>query len=244
MLRPVLLAAVAAAALGGAALTGHSMAQSAPPAASASPSIPRTISVNGVGHSQMTPDNATLSLGVSTNAATAREALDANSAAMTGVIDGLKELGFGVTDMQTTGLGLSPQYNYDNNSLPKLIGYQANNGVTLRVKDIARLGEVIDIVVGKGANQVNTLTFDVADKTAAMDEARRKAVENAREKAQIMASAAGATVGRVISISEGYVHSPGPVAVQTMRADSAASVPIASGEVGLEAQVSVVFELN
>lgn len=244
MLRPALLAAVAAAALGAAAITTHAFAQSAPTPAASSPAISRTISVTGIGASEMTPDIATLSLGVSTGAATAREALDANNAAMTAIIDGLKELGFGVTDMQTTGLGVSPQYAYENNSLPRLIGYQASNGVTLRVKDIARLGEIVDIVVSKGANQINSLTFDVADKTSAMDEARRKAVENARAKAEIMASAAGATVGRVISISEGFMSSPGPVAVQTMRADSAASVPIAAGQVGLEAQVSVVFELN
>ncbi|MCC6918325.1 MAG: SIMPL domain-containing protein [Alphaproteobacteria bacterium] len=239
-LRPLLLTA-AAVVLSGAVSTAV-LAQPTPgdPAAS---SISRTITVSGSGHTEMAPDIAVLSLGVTSDGATAREALDKNSGAMGAVIDGLKELGFGVTDMQTTGLSVNAQYDY-NTQPARLIGYLASNGITLRVKDISRLGEILDIVVSKGSNQINGLSFDVADKTAAMNEARLKAVADAKAKADLLAGAAGMTVGRVITMSEGYVSSPSPVPVQTMRADSAASVPTAAGQVGLDALVNIVYELN
>jgi uncharacterized protein YggE len=206
-------------------------------------SVSRTISVTGTGRADLAPDIAILSLGVTSSGATGREALDINTKAMTAVMDGLKSLGFGVTDMQTTGLSLNSNFDYATTPA-KLIGYQAMNGVTLKVKDIQRLGEILDATVSNGANQINGLTFDVVDKTAAMNDARTKAIQDARAKAERMAGAAGATVGRVLSISEGYVSSPAPVVAQSMRADSPAPVPIAAGQVGLEAQVSVVFELN
>lgn len=207
----------------------------------AAPAINRTISISGSGKSAMTPDIAILSLGVSLNAPTAREALDQNNKAMQAVIDGLKSLGFGVTDIQTSGLSLSAVY--DNSGYPaKLTGYQATNGITLKVKDLTRLGEILDLTVTAGANQINGLTFDVQDKTKALEEARVAAMKDARAKAELMAGALGAGVGRPISISESYV-SDRPMAMQTMNAADA-SVPIATGQVGLEAQVSVVFELN
>jgi len=240
-LRPLLLTAAAVVICG--AVSTSVFAQSAPAAEPAGWSITRTITVSGSGHTEMAPDIAVLSLGVTSDGTTAREALDKNNGAMGAVIDGLKELGFGVTDMQTTGLALSAQYDY-NTQPARLTGYQAVNGVTLRVKDISRLGQILDIVVSKGANQINGLTFDVSDKTAAMNDARLKAVADAKAKADLLAGAAGVTVGRVVTISEGYVSSPGPVPVQTMRADSAAAVPIATGQVGLEAQVNIVYELN
>jgi uncharacterized protein YggE len=218
-------------------------AQPTPSEPAGTPGINRSISVSGTGRAEVAPDVAVLTLGVTSDGPTAREALDKNNQSMTAVIEALKTLGFGVTDMQTSGLSLSAQYDY-NVQPAKLTGYQAVNGVTLRVKDIARLGEILDLVVSAGANQVNGLTFDVADKAKALNDARLKAVADAKAKAELMAGAAGVSVGRVISISEGYISSPGPVPVQTMRAEAASSVPIASGQVGLEAQVSVVFELN
>lgn len=239
---PFLAAATAALISGAVAATLY--AQPVPAAeAVAAPSISRTISVSGRGHADVAPDIAVLTLGVATDGATPREALDKNNAAMTAVMDGLKTLGFGVTDMQTSGLAVNAQYDY-NTQPAKLTSYQAVNGITLRVKDISRLGEILDLVVSAGANQINGLSFDVADKEKALTDARMKAVADAKAKADLMAGAAGTSVGRVISISEGTISSPGPMPVQTMRADSAAAVPIASGEVGLEAQVYVVYELN
>ena len=244
MTRTSLLAASAMLSLVAAA--GFSLAN--PPTEPAAPSasvsaVSRTISVTGIGRSELAPDIAILSVGVSSSGASGREAMDANNTAMTAVVEGLKTLGIGVTDIQTTGLSLNANFDYSATP-PKLLGYQASNGVTLKVKDVARLGEILDITVTNGANQINGLTFDVADKTAAMNDARTKAVQDARAKAELLAGVAGASVGRVLSITEGYVSSPGPIAVQTMRADSAPSVPIAAGQVGMEAQVNVVFELN
>lgn len=240
MTRPFVSAAAAALISGAIAAAIYAQPVSEPAAA---PGMGRTISVSGTGHADVAPDVAILSLGVTSDGPTARESLDKNNKAMTAVIESLKTLGFGVTDMQTTGLSLSAQYDY-NTQPARLTGYQAVNGVTLRVKDVGRLGEILDLVVSAGANQVNGLTFDVADKGKALSDARLKAVADARAKADLMAGAAGASVGRVLSIAEGYISNPGPVPVQTMRAEAASTVPIASGQVGLEAQVNIVYELN
>lgn len=211
----------------------------AAPAAAMAPI--RTITVSGHGVSNLAPDAATLNLGVSAEAPTAAEALKKNAEAMTAVIEALKTLGFGVTDIQTNGLGLSPVYSYENNT-QTLQRYQATNGVTLRVKDIARIGEVLDLVVAKGANQVNGLSFDVSDKAAALNDARARAIEDAKAKADMMAKAVGASVGKVVNVSEGWSGGDRPVAMQSARADAA--TPIAPGEIGVEATVSITYELN
>lgn len=243
MSRSMILAAIAATALGGAALAPMAGAQSASDAVQAQPApqIARTITVNGSGRSAAAADLAVLTLSVSTDGATPREALDKNNAAMQSVIDALKSLGYGVTDIQTSGLGLNPTYD-TSGPVSKLIGYQASNGVTLKVKDISRLGEILDLAVNAGANRIDGLSFDIANKDAALAEARIAAIKDARAKAELMAGALGATIGRPVTVSESW-SSNQPVAMQTMNA-AAASVPIATGQVGLEAQVSVVFELN
>jgi uncharacterized protein YggE len=243
MSRSVILAAIAAAALSGAALTSFAGAQSTPATEqpNAAHQLPRTITVSGAGTTAAAADLAILRLSVATEGTTPREALDKNNTAMQAVIDALKSLGYGVTDIQTSGLGLNPIYDTSGN-VAKLIGYSATNGVMLKVKDIARLGEILDMTVSAGANRIDGLTFDVANKDAALSEARVAAMKDARAKAELMAAALGVTVGRPITISESY-SSNQPVAMQTMNAADA-SVPIATGQVGLEAQVSVVFELN
>lgn len=242
--RILVLAAVTAAALGGSVLTHMAVAQSASDTAQPSqfgPQVSRTISVTGTGHSAAAADRAVLTLSVVSDGATPREALDANNKSMQAVIDALKSLGYGVTDIQTSGLGLSPKYDNSGSEM-KLIGYTASNGIALKVKDVARLGEILDLTVTAGANRIDGLTFDVADKDKALSEARVAAMKDARAKADLMAGALGVAVGRPITVSESY-SSPQPVAMQTMNAADA-SVPIASGQVGLEANVSVVFELN
>ncbi|MFT3811240.1 MAG: SIMPL domain-containing protein [Micropepsaceae bacterium] len=244
MNRTLVLAAVAAAALGGAAVTNLAGAQSASDIVQPAPGpqVSRTISVNGSGRSAAAADRAVLTLSVVTEAPNPREALEKNNTAMTAVIAALKSLGYGVTDIQTSGLSLNAVYDHSS-SIAKLVGYTANNGITLKVKDVSRLGEILDLAVSAGINRVDGLTFDVADKDAALSEARVAAMKDARAKAELMATALGAAVGRPISISESY-SSPQPVAMQTMNAADSAAVPIASGQVGMEAQVSVVFELN
>ena len=160
-----------AALLGTAALTSFT-ATPARGETAAMPQPPRTISITGKGDAAMTPDIARLSMGVTTSGATPREALDANNKAMQAVIDGLKSLGLGVTDIQTSGLSLNPVYD-NSGAVPKLTGYQARNGVALKVKDVARLGEILDLTVSAGANEINSLSFDVQDKEAAIAAAAR-----------------------------------------------------------------------
>lgn len=201
----------------------------------------RTVTVEGIGRSAAAPTRATLVLAVTTKAATARDALSANSTNMTSVIAALKALGIGQTEMQTSGLSLQPQYDYTDGQ-QKLTGYQAENSINLTVKDLARLGEMIDLAVSSGANEIRGLSFDVTDKTAALNEARQRAVNDARARAELYAAGLGARLGEPLRISESQNAST-PVPVQTMRAE-AADVPIATGEMALNATVTVTFALQ
>lgn len=240
MSRSKLPAALAAALIAGTAVYVV-RAQTIEPAPGAY-QTPRTITVSGSGHSQMIPDVAVVQLGVNSDGGTPRDALDKNNTTMKTVIDGLKTLGLGVTDIQTSGLTLTARYDNSGN-VPRLIGYQASNNLTLRVKDMSRLGDILDMTVSNGANQINGLSFDVQNNEQATNEARVAAMKDARAKAELMATALGAMVGKPITISESYGSYNEPVAQQTMNA-AMATVPIASGQVGLSASVSVVFELN
>lgn len=201
----------------------------------------RTVTVEGSGRSAATPTRATLVLAVTSKAATARDALSTNSTSMTTVIAALKALGIGQTEMQTSGLSLQPQYEYADGQ-QKLTGYQAENSITLTVKDLARLGEIIDLAVSSGANEIRGLSFDVTDKTAALNEARQRAVTDARARADLYAAGLGARLGEPLRISESQ-SATAPVPVQTMRAE-AANVPVALGEMALEATVTVTFALQ
>lgn len=210
---------------------------------------PATITVTGEGQVEAVPDMATVSLGVTTEGDTASSALGANSDAVVAVIARLKAEAIEDRDIQTSGLSLGPRYDYggSNGGQPKITGYVAMNTVTVRVRDIAAVGGVLDGVVSEGANTLNGLSFGLEDDAAALDEARRRAVADAVHKAALYAEAAGVKLGRVLSISE-------PAAVQlrgtVMMAEAsfakagAADVPVASGEVNLGASVSIVYEID
>lgn len=201
------------------------------------------ITVTGEGRVEAAPDMATITVGVSTSADTAGAALSTNSKAVAAVLAQLQDAGIAPRDMQTSGLSLGPQYDHSASSGQAAItGYAASNIVTVRVRALERLGGVLDDLVGAGANQFHGLGFGLQDPQPAADEARRRAVGEARRKAQLYAEAAGVTLGRVISITEQTVHDgPGPVLMRSAAAESA--VPIAEGELAMTAQVNVVYEL-
>lgn len=204
----------------------------------------REITVTGSATVDATPDIATVTAGVELQAPSAAAALKENGETMTAVFAALKQAGLDERDMQTSQLTLNPVFNADpggSQAAPQVVAYQASNMVTATVRDVSRLGATIDAVTGAGANRLYGVSFDVDEPRAALDQARRNAVEDARRKAQLFADAAGVKLGPVVAISEGGGGGPVPLRAKM---DMMAAAPVASGTVTLSADVTVVFGLE
>lgn len=203
------------------------------------------LTVTAEGQSSAQPDLATISLGVSVQAETAAAAMSENATRQQAVIDKLKAEGIEPRDIQTSGLSLSPVQNYSQDGKPPVItGYMAQNMVTLRVRDLSRLGPVLDMLVEAGANEINGISFTREDTTEAEDAARTNAVAAARHKAEVMAEAAGMKLGRLIALSDGNSSAGPRPMMMAMAADAKGSAtPIEAGELGVSAQVSATFAL-
>lgn len=207
---------------------------------------PPTISVSGEGTVSVPPDLAVVDGGVTTDAKTAREAAEANNAAMAKVLAALKSAGIAEKDMQTSRLSLFPQYAQQTrpNPGPNVIsGYRASNRVTIRVRDVTKVAGTIDALVSSGANEVGGINFMVTKASQLLDDARSDAIADARRKAEIYAKAAGVKIGAPISISEDSGSAPAPMMLRKMAADSA-SAPVAQGEEVLRVNVSVSWEIK
>ncbi len=204
----------------------------------------RWVMVAGHGSVEAPPDSAGITTGVVSEAATARAALTANSAAMRKVIDGLKAAGIDAKDIQTQQFQISPRYRtYKDRGSQEIDGYTVRNQVEVKVRDITRLGEILDQVVTLGANQASSITFLVSDAEKRKDEARKLAIENAMHRARLLAEAAGAKLGPVLTITE-EVMGPRPPRPMVARSMSAESVPIESGSETLSVRVEVAFGLE
>ena len=151
----------------------------------------------------MAPDIAFVDAGVATDAKTAREASEANNTAMTKVFAALKAANIDARDIQTSRLSLQPQYAPNRSGPSPVVGYRASNRVTVRIHDVSKVAGVIDTLVGAGANDIGNVAFEVSQASKLLDDAREKAVADARRKAEIYARAAGVTLGAPLSISEG-----------------------------------------
>jgi uncharacterized protein YggE len=216
------------------------------------PAYAGTISIEGRGEVMATPDMAQINSGVTTQGATAREALDANTAAMADLIAELKAAGIEPRDIQTSGFSVNPNYVYtderDANGYslpPKINGYQVSNTVTVTVRKLDTLGSILDKSVTVGANTINGVSFSVADPSELYDEARKAAFADARAKAELYATAAGSTLEGILSISEGQTFND-PQPYPMYRADMAASapVPVQAGELAFAINVNVQWELG
>jgi uncharacterized protein YggE len=203
--------------------------------------VEKLITVSGEGKIAAVPDNAVIRLGVSSQGKTARAASEANAKEMTSVLAAIKEAGVADRDIQTTSLSLQPQYEPQKTGSPHLIGFQANNQVTVRIRDVGSLPNVLDRAISAGANEMSGIEFVVSDQNKLLDKARQEAIADARRKAELYAAAAGMKVGRVMSISEEGAAPP-PHPFQAMRAGAAA--PVAPGEQTLRAVVTVSYELT
>ncbi|WP_224703180.1 SIMPL domain-containing protein [Devosia aquimaris] len=216
------------------------------------PALAGSISIDGHGEITAAPDMAMINSGVTTQGATAREALDANTAAMAALIESLKQSGIEARDIQTSGFAVNPNYVYSDardangySQPPKIDGYQVSNNVTVTVRKLADLGAILDKSVTVGANTIGGVTFAVADPTELYNEARKAAFADAKAKAELYATAAGSSLDEIMSISEtqGFnAPQPYPMYARAEMSD-AAKVPVEAGEMSFAINVTVQWEL-
>jgi uncharacterized protein len=224
---------LAAAFIAGVLFAAPALAQNVPPA---------TISVTGEATVSVPPDLAEVDGGVATEAKTAREASEANNVAMGKVLLALKGAGIAEKDIQTSQLSLQPQNAPNRSGPPIIVGYHASNRVTIRVRDVTKVANVIDTLVGAGANDIGGINFMVSAASKLLDEAREQAIADARRKAEIYARAAGVTLGAPLSISE--EGAPGPMPFRKMIGGMAAAAPVAQGEETLAVTVNVTWAIK
>jgi uncharacterized protein len=209
---------------------------------------PSTLNLNVNSNVKKAPDMATISAGVVTQARTAKAAMDDNARRMTAAFAALKAAGIAERDMQTSGINLSPQYNYVANQRPTIKGYEVSNRVTVRIRRLDNIGPVMDALVAQGVNEINGPNFGLDNPEAELDTARTQAMATAMRRAELYATASGMRVKRVITINEsGGYEPPQPrpmMMARAMVADAAAETPVAPGEVTLSIQLNVQFELE
>lgn len=206
----------------------------------------RVISVTGEASVEAAPDMATIRLGVTNEAPEAGTAMEATSVAVRAVIDRLSAQGIADRDIQTSGFSLQPVWSGrgpNNSETPEITGFFARNGVTVRVRDLTALGGILDAVVQDGANTFNGLEFGLQAPEPLESEARQAAVKDAMARAEELAEAAGVTLGSVQSMSEQSYRAK-PMMMEMASARSMGDVPVAAGEVGVQAQVSMSFAIG
>jgi uncharacterized protein YggE len=238
-----------------AVLTGLALAVAALPAvAQAQPaqSITQTIAgtrldITATGEVTRVPDVAVISTGVVTRSTTASGAIQDAANRMERVRAALKRAGVEDRDIQTSAINLNPEYRYENNQPPQLVGYSATNQLTVRFRDIRNSGKILDALVSEGANQINGPTLVIDKPETALDEARARAVANGRARAELYARSLGMRIVRVVSVSEsgGSYPVPPPMPMYA-RAEmaQAADTKIDPGVQKLEVNLAMVFELQ
>jgi uncharacterized protein YggE len=233
-MKPAKHLAPVAAAFAAALLAAPAQAQTAPPP---------MITVSGEAKVSVAPDRAEIEAGVTSDAKTAREASEANNAAMGKLLLALKAANIDEKDVQTSRLSLQPQYAPNRSGPAAVAGYRASNRVTVRLHDILKVASTIDIMVGAGATDLGGIGFSVSNASKLLDDARGQAIADARRKAEIYAKAAGVDLGAPLDISE--QSAPGPVSFRKVSAGMAmAPTPIAQGEDTLQVTVSVSWAIK
>jgi uncharacterized protein YggE len=237
-------------------LLALSLPLAAPAAAQPEPPLrhERVLAVVGEGTVRGLPDMAVITMGVVSEAKSAGEALAANTASMTSILAALRDEGLESRDLQTSNFSVEPRYsqpprdwNGQDPFEPKIVGYAVRNDLTLRIRDLDRVGALLDLVITLGANSVSGPMFTVADPSELEDQARRAAMRDAVRKGELYSQSAGVPLGPIARIEENVAQWPQPVpmgamARQEMAADAA--VPIEGGELTFRAQISVAWELG
>lgn len=206
--------------------------------------FPSAISVSGEANISVAPDLAQIDAGVANDAKTAKEASDANNAAIGKVLLALKGAGIDEKDYQTSRLSLQPQYGQNKSTgASPVVGFRASNRVTVKIRDVTKVAGIIDALVGAGANDIGNISFEVTQASKLLDDARERAVADARRKAEIYAKATGVTLGAPLSITEG--GAPVPLFKARMAtAPMAAPAAVAPGEETLSVTVNVSWAIK
>lgn len=212
---------------------------------------PETITVSGTGRSTVAPDRFTFTVGVQTVAQTVDEAVNENNARVASVVAALKKAGAGERDIRTSNFAIFPQQDYSQGKLPRILGYQVSNNIIVTRNQVGEAGRLLQVAVNAGVNQSSGLQFEVSDPTKGRNEGLTAAYQDARAKAALLASAAGRTLGRAMSINEGGgqvtppPYMPRPMAMRVEAAAQAVSdIPVESGSQEMSYTVTVVFELR
>jgi uncharacterized protein YggE len=209
-----------------------------------SPADGRVI-VIGEGSVGVTPDYAQIESGVTSRAKSVKEATDANSKLMAAITSALLESGVAQNDIQTSRFSVQPVYApQEPRTEPKFVGYSITNRVRVKIRQIGKVGEILDRLVTAGVTDVGNVAFLVSDPSKALDQAREAAIADARRKAEVYAQASGLRLGRVVWITEDSGFAP-PIAVRAQGAPAAmaAPVPIAPGEDTLRVRITVGFDI-
>ena len=202
--------------------------------------IDKLVTVTGEASLSVAPDAAVIRIGVTSQGKTAKAASEANATQMTAVLAAIKANGIAERDIQTSRLSLQPQYDPNKAGTARLLGFQVTNQLTITIRDIGKLPDLLDRAVGAGANEMSGIEFIVSKQSNLLDQIRGEAIADARRKAELYAQAAGAKVGPVVAITDEGATPPHPV----MKALRAGAVPIAPGEQSLRATVNVSYELK
>ena len=204
------------------------------------------LNVSAQAEARRVPDVATISAGVVTQAVDGNTAMRQNAEQMARVMAAIQAAGIAERDIQTSGISLNPQYRYAENQAPSITGYQASNTVNLKVRDITRLGKVLDSLAAQGANQINGPSFQIDQPEPVYDEARLAALKKAKDRAETYARALGLNVRRIVSISEagGGGFRPMPMMAMSARGKAEMDTAVSPGETEVSVSLDVVFELG
>ncbi|RJP47497.1 MAG: DUF541 domain-containing protein [Armatimonadetes bacterium] len=204
-----------------------------------------TFSVTGQGIVTVKPDIAKISIGVEANGVTAKAAQEESNSKINAVIAAIKNLGIEEKDIKTSSYNIHPQYDYVSGR-SRISGYNANTNLSIKVRVIDKANEIIDAATTAGSNQIGNLVFDVDDRTAAEDEARKEAVSQAKSKAQQAAAAAGFSLGKIINYSESFNDtSPMPLrAVSLEKAENDSTTSLEPGSSEIKVTVTLHYEIR
>ena len=209
-------------------------------------SPPRTITVPGEGRVRVRPDLADLRVGISLTEKTVQAARTAGAVALQSILSRLKSLGITTRDIQTSIVSMTPAYDYSDRNPPRLIGYALTNTVAVTIRDLERVGDVIDGALTSGATTLDSISFRVADPGPAQKQARELAVADARARAETLAEAAGVELTGVAAISEGGAEPPFQPyqAMRSMAMAKDESTPVEAGMNEIAVSVTVTFTIG
>ncbi len=207
----------------------------------------RTLSVTGTGKVTLVPDLAYINIGVRSEAQDVSSALEANNAQAAAITKALKEIGIDETDLQTANFNVYSIQQYDQMGQPSYISYSVENTLYVTVRDLTKLSQTLDAALGAGANQIYGINFDIANRQAALEQARDLAIKDAEAKALATAATAGVTLGQIQTINvanTSYVQPYSPYGMGGGMEDSTTSVPVSAGQIVVSFDANLIYVIK